>query len=180
MKTIKNRPVATASRAICFLLLGCAMLIPLQAADLSSADKDFMKDAAEGGLAEVTLAKLALSKAKRADVKMFAQQMIRDHSAANKQLQQVASSKNYKLPTGPGVKNDALKARLQVLSGQDFEEAYINSMVDDHKKDVEEFQKESADGTDSDVKSFASQTLPILKEHLNMITTIQGKPVTPK
>ncbi len=163
----------------CCAAATCCMLLVQSgsAASLSSSDKDFMKDAAEGGLAEVTLAKLALTKVSRPDLKMFAQQMITDHSKANDQLKQVAGSKNYKLPTGPGLKNDALKTRLQVLSGQDFEMAYINAMVDDHKNDVQEFQKESESGTDSDVKSFASQTLPILKEHLDMIASIQSKGV---
>ena len=133
---------------------------------ISPADKKFMKDAAEGGIAEVELGRLAAEKASNADVKKFGQRMVDDHQKANDQLKQLAAQKHVELPQEPSAKDKAAKARLEKLSGEQFDRAYMQDMVKDHKKDVADFQRESKTATDPDVKSFASQTLPTLEDHL--------------
>jgi putative membrane protein len=89
-----------------------------------------------------------------------------DHSKANDELKQLASSKGISLPEELSAKDKALKDRLSKLSGPQFDKVYMNNMVIDHKKDVAEFAKESKSGNDSDVKQFAAKTLPTLKDHL--------------
>lgn len=182
-----NRSTTRRSRCAAGILLTCATAvlswglgaIDISAAELTTADTSFLKTAAESGMAEVALAKLALEKTSRPDIKMFANQLITDHTKANNSLKELAASKSVKLPAGPGLKNDAVKARLQMLSGRDFDNDYVNTMVDNHKSEIADFQKESDDASDSDVRKFASVTLPILREHLNMIKVIQGNMVTP-
>src|ERR1051326_6076917 len=66
---------------------------------LASADETFVTKAAQGGLAEVKLGTLATQKASNADVKAFGQQMVDDHSKANDELKQLASTKGITLPT---------------------------------------------------------------------------------
>jgi putative membrane protein len=61
-----------------------------------------------------------------------------------------------------------------MLSGKSFDEAYVKMMVEDHKEDVADFQKESESATDPDVKNFVSKTLPVLQSHLDKITQIQA------
>jgi formate dehydrogenase assembly factor FdhD len=51
----------------------------------------------------------------------------------------------------------------------------MKMMVSDHKKDVAEFKKESKSGKDTDVKSFASTTLPTLQDHLKMAQDAAAK-----
>ncbi len=136
------------------------------AANAKGSDAAFVKKAAEGGLAEVEMGKLAADKASDDDVKKFGQRMVDDHSKANDQLKQVASQKGITIPTEINAKDSAEKDRLSKLSGQDFDRAYMRSMVMDHTKDVAEFKKEAKSGSDSDVKNFASQTLPTLQDHL--------------
>ena len=68
-------------------------------ASMSSADKSFVQKAAVGGLAEVEMGKLAQQKAANDQVKQFGSHMVDDHSKANTELQQVASSKGITLPT---------------------------------------------------------------------------------
>jgi putative membrane protein len=124
---------------------------------------------------EVELGKLAAQKASDADVKSFGQKMVDDHSKANDQLQQLASQKGVTLsPTlSPTKKGDVNK--LAKLSGAAFDRTYVSMMVKDHKKDVADFQKESSKGKDSDVKSWASTTLPTLQDHLKMVQDISSK-----
>ncbi|MGD0987369.1 MAG: DUF4142 domain-containing protein [Candidatus Sulfotelmatobacter sp.] len=137
-----------------------------------SADKKFMRDAAQGGMAEVELGKLATEKASSDDVKRFGQRMVDDHSKANDELKQIASSEGVTLPDTLNAKDKALKVRLSKLSGENFDRAYMESMVKDHKKDVADFQKESASGSDPQVKQFASKTLPTLQDHLQEAQSI--------
>jgi putative membrane protein len=142
---------------------------------LSAADQNFVKKAAEGGMAEVELGKLATEKASSDDVKKFGQRMVDDHGKANDQLKQIASQKGVNVPSDLDAKDKALKDRLSKLSGAEFDRAYMKNMVHDHTKDVAEFRKESKSAKDNDLKNFASQTLPTLEDHLK-----QAKSIAPK
>lgn len=133
---------------------------------LTASDKKFVRTAAEGGLAEVELGQLATQKASSDDVKKFGQRMVDDHSKANDQLKQVAASEGIQIPDKLSAKDQATKARLEKLSGEQFDKAYMRDMVKDHTQDVADFQRESTNGSDPQVKQFASQTLPILQSHL--------------
>src|SRR3954464_917284 len=79
---------------------------------MAAADKAFVMKAAEGGLAEVELGKLAADKASSNDVKQFGQMMVDDHSKANDQLKSVAQQKGITLPTDTDAKHKAEKDRL--------------------------------------------------------------------
>ena len=136
------------------------------------ADTKFMKEAAEGGMAEVALGQLAVEKASSSDVKKFGQRMVDDHSKANDDLKQLASQKHVDLPQNLSAKDKAIKASLENLSGEQFDQAYMRDMVNDHKKDVSDFRRESRSAQDPDVKKFASQTLPTLKDHLKQAESI--------
>ena len=66
----------------------------------------------------------------------------------------------------------ATKAKLDMLSGDSFDKSYVKGMIDDHKEDIKEFQKEISDGKDPQAKAFASATLPTLQTHLQRIESI--------
>jgi putative membrane protein len=142
---------------------------------LSSADREFMSEAATGGLAEVELGRLAAQKGQSADVKRFGQRMVDDHSKANDELKQLAARKGITLPTDLKDEQKKDKDKLSNLSGAEFDKEYMKLMVDDHDKDVKAFQSEAKDGGDADVKAFASKTLPTLEEHQRMAREIKGK-----
>ena len=142
---------------------------------LSASDTKFIKEAAVGGMEEVTLGQMAAQKASNPDVKSFGQRMVDDHSKANDQLKQVAAQKGVTVASTlpPSKQKDVDK--LNKLSGAAFDSAYVSMMVQDHKKDVAEFQKESKHAKDTDVKGFAANTLPTLQDHLKMIQDISAK-----
>lgn len=131
-------------------------------------DQAFVEKAAMGGMAEVELGNLAQQKASSDEVKQFASRMVQDHGKANDELKQIASSKGIDLPTALDKKHRSDVDRLGKMSGAQFDRAYMSHMVDDHKKDVAEFKKASSSARDSDVKGFASKTLPTLQEHLQL------------
>jgi putative membrane protein len=128
-------------------------------------DSRFAMEAAQGGLAEVSMARVALERAANPDVKQFAQRMIDDHTKANGELMQIAQSKNMTLPTGPNAKQRATQARMETLSGTQFEREYLRHEMKDHDKTVKLFERESTNGTDADLQALAARTLPTLHEH---------------
>jgi putative membrane protein len=145
------------------------------ASGVAASDQAFAKEAAIGGLAEVDLGKLAASKASSSDVKQFGQRMVDDHGKANDELKSWASQKNVTLPTELDAKHKSEHARLEKLSGEAFDHAYMTSMVQDHNKDVAAFQRESQSGKDADLKAWAAKTLPTLQDHQKSAKEIASK-----
>lgn len=141
---------------------------------VSVSDKKFVREAAEGGMAEVELGKLATEKASSEEVKKFGQRMVDDHSKAADELKELASSKGIQVPDKLSAKDQMMKDRLSKLSGEQFDRAYMSDMVKDHTQDVADFKLESSSGTDPDVKNFAATTLPTLQDHLR-----QAKEIAP-
>jgi len=153
-------------------------MIGLAAAPMFAADDAFVKKAAEGGMAEVQLGKLAAEKASSDAVKKFGQRMADDHGKANDELKTLAQKKNIALPTDLDAKDKALHDRLEKLSGQAFDRAYMQAMLTDHQKDVSEFRTESKSGSDPDVKAWAAKTLPTLEDHLKQARETNGAVAT--
>jgi putative membrane protein len=137
--------------------------------------QDFVKHAAQGGMAEVSLGKLAADKATDPDVKQFAQRMVDDHSKANEELTNLATAKGMQPPPSPDAQQQALMDRLGKLSGPAFDRAYMQAMVGDHNHDVSEFRTFAQRGTDPDVKAWAAKTLPTLEEHQQLAKTTAAK-----
>lgn len=137
-------------------------------------DEQFLMKAAQGGLMELEVSRLAQEKASSQEIKDFARQLEQDHSAANSKLKELASQKNVDLPTDMG-KHATQVDKLRNLSGDQFDRAWINMQVQHHKKDVNEFTKHSNRAMDSDVKTFASSTVPKLQEHLQKAQELQGQ-----
>ena len=149
-----------------------ALVFTASGALADSPDSSFLKNAAEGGMSEVELGQLAQQKAVNPAVKDFGAMMVRDHTAANEKLKAVAASKQVSLPDSPSLMQKASKAKLDMMSGDSFDKSYVKGMIDDHKADIREFQKEATEGQDPQVKSFAIATLPTLKMHLQKIQSI--------
>jgi putative membrane protein len=143
--------------------------------DDSDAEKDteFAVAAADGGLLEVQLGELAATSASSPQVKQFANMMVDEHSKANEELKTLAKEKNISLPTTLSEKNQERYNDLAKKSGDEFDEAYIDLMVKDHKKDLDEFKKEADKGNDMAIAAWAAGKVPVLQHHLEMAESAQ-------
>jgi len=157
--------------------LGVIALAPAAGAATSasktSADQSFLTKAAGGGRGEVELGKLAQSRASNPQVKQFGQRMVEDHTKANDQLKAALRREGIAAPTAMDPEARESYDRLSKLSGAEFDRAYVEDMVKDHRKDVALFQDEAQHGKDPAVKHFAEQTLPTLQQHLQMAEQLQ-------
>jgi putative membrane protein len=132
---------------------------------MASSDEKFMAKAAQHGKAEVELGRLAADKGSAAAVKEFGERLATDHGKANEELTQLAQQKGVNLPAEPESAHKKAKDRLSKLTGNAFDREFAQQMVRDHDADVRDFDRESKNAKDADVKAWAAKTLPVLKEH---------------
>ncbi|MDX5348050.1 MAG: DUF4142 domain-containing protein [Hymenobacteraceae bacterium] len=136
---------------------------------------EFMTKAASGGMMEVELGKMAQEKAQTQEVKDFGAMMVKDHSAANEELKQLAAQKNITLPDSMSEGHMDHVKELREKTGMDFDKAYMSLMVEDHQEDVEMFEEAANNMQDADVKAFASKTVTTLRQHLDKAKQVKEK-----
>jgi putative membrane protein len=141
----------------------------------TSSDQDFVTKAAQGNSAEVELGKIVAAKTKDPNVKQFAQMMVKDHTTALNELQELAQTKNLNFNDDLPDDAKALQTTFSSDTGKQLDKDYMDNMVEDHQKDVQEFTDQSQKAKDPDVKQWASKTLPTLQKHLEKAQQIDAK-----
>ena len=163
-------------------LLGGTAAIAEEAAPLAGPDTQFVAKAIRDGMAEVEMGKAAAEKASHAEVKQFAERMVKDHGEANQKLLELA--KKHKIeaegtygtpPLRPAEEETAKQHEMSGMSGGQFDRAYMAAMVEDHEKAVSAFADEAKNGKDAEVRDLASALLPALEEHLRMAKSLSGQ-----
>jgi putative membrane protein len=133
---------------------------------LSSKGASFVKEASAGNQSEIALARLAQTKAQNSEVKNLAQMLQQDHQQAQEKLQSIAQAHGIQLDSTPSFSQRRTQAKLEKLSGADFDQQYAKDMLEDHAADIKKFQKASETIEDADVKQYAAENLPKLQTHL--------------
>ena len=136
---------------------------------LSSADKQFVMDAASSGMYEVEAGQAAAAKGGNDAVRMLGQHMVKDHTDANQKLMDIARQKGIMMPPAMNEHDKDMLTKLNNLSGSAFDDEYVRQQKAAHQQAISKFQREAKSGSDADIKNFAAQTLPTLKEHQQMI-----------
>lgn len=142
---------------------------------LSAADRKFINEAAEGGMAEVQLGQLALKRGSSDAVKQYAQQMIDEHTTVNNELMAIATQKGVTPPKAISGKHEKVRAKLSKLSGTSFDQAYMKEAgIKAHTQQAALFQRQAEQGQDPDLKAFAAKTLPAVQQHLQEAQAMTG------
>ena len=161
------------------LSLGFALMVGVVSAagaqsTVASADSRFMMDAAAGGMRELELSRLAVSKAKRPEVRSLAQMLVDDHTMVAAELTELAARKNVSLPMEMSAEQLAERDQLSKLSGAAFDDAYLKAMVKGHERGIGLFTKEASSGGDTDAKAWSGKILPKLQAHLSKVQELEG------
>ena len=138
-------------------------------------DQTFVTKAAAAGKHEVMLGELAKNQATSPDVKKFGERMIADHTKANEQLMAAAKAANIAVPGGLPEEKMKHMEHFKALKGAEFDQAYTKHMVENHEKAVKLFTNASQNLKDPGLKDFATKTLPVIKEHLEMARKLGGQ-----
>ncbi|MFC5272251.1 DUF4142 domain-containing protein [Adhaeribacter terreus] len=129
----------------------------------------FQAMAASSDMFEVLSSVQAKAKARNAEVKKFAEQMITDHSKTSDELKQIATKRNFKLPPTPLAFHQRMLSKLSNEKDMDeFDKEYMDMQVTAHTKAVELFESAAKHQTDPELKAFAARHLPTLRMHLDM------------
>lgn len=137
------------------------------AADLSSQDKSFMEKAGEAGHYELEAAAMALSKSKDKQVQDFARMMEKEHKQLSQELGDLAREREFVLPDDPSLGQNAKLLLLKGKEGIQFDVSYAETLgIDAHHEAIELFQEQAEKGDDDEIRGFAQDSLPILKQHL--------------
>lgn len=136
-------------------------------------DAKFATEAANGGMAEVEFARVALTKTTNTAIKDFANMMLNDHGKANEELKAIATDKNITLPTAIDDEHQKKLDKLNEKTGRDFDKEYADAMVNGHQKMLDLMKKESEKGHDPELRAFATKTIPVVQSHLDLIKKIR-------
>lgn len=145
---------------------------------LSASDTRFVKEAAQGGIMEVKIGYMGVQNGQSSQVKNLGQKLIQDHTAANKELEQLAARKGVVIPQDLDAHHQQELDRLSKMTGAQFDQAFIKHAIDDHQKDIRKFQNAAEKANDQDLRAFAQRTLPVLQQHLDMAKSAQQAPTT--
>ncbi len=137
-------------------------------------DAEFMVEAAELDMMEIELGKIALNST-NAEVKAHGQMMIDEHTKAANEMKALAAAKGVTLPAS--LTEDGMEAakKLRDKKAEDFNEAYIDMMVDNHEKAVTKFENNADRSDDPEIKAWATKTLAALRTHLEHSRALQEK-----
>jgi putative membrane protein len=149
-------------------LLTAALVLAAIPALAAAPDAKFAMQAAQGGMAEVQMGQLALSKSRNAVVRAFAQKMVTDHTANNAKLAAIMRSEGMSVPTTVDPASRAMMTKLQGLSGAAFNSAYMSGQVRGHQQMQILMQSEANGGKDARLVAYAKTTLTAVNQHLNM------------
>jgi putative membrane protein len=146
------------------------------AAGMASAggDADFVQNAAQTDMLEIQAGQLASDKGQSPEVKKFAGMLVKDHEAASKQLQQIAQNKDVQIPQTLSPDKQQSLQKLQGMSGAEFDKAFSQEMVNGHEKAVQMYEQAAQSAQDPEIRAFAEEKLPTLREHLKLAQSLPG------
>ncbi|WP_207433997.1 DUF4142 domain-containing protein [Sabulibacter ruber] len=128
-------------------------------------EASFLTEAASSNMMEMQLAKLALERSSRSEIKEFARMILNHHAKASEELTTLASGMNLTLPTGLMPDHQELVDKLSKLTGNEFDKKYMDEIEEAHERDIALYEVVSTAAPTTTVKAFAIRTLPVLRMH---------------
>lgn len=128
-------------------------------------DSVFVSLASQANFAEIAAGQIAADSATDSTVADFGAMMVADHTAAQQQLQSIASQLGISIPTSVSGDQQRFIDSLFTLKGRTFDSVYIHRQVLDHQRTITFFKEESAHGLQKDIKAWMYQTLPAITVH---------------
>lgn len=140
-----------------------------------SPEVNFAISAASSDMFEVESSKVALEKSGREDVKAFAQHMVEDHGKTTEKLKAAATADGVGPFSAPDSKRAQMIKNAQQAKDDHFDATYLSLQVQGHQEAVALFEKYASDGAGANLKAFATESLPTLKQHLEEAQALSSK-----
>ena len=160
---IRTRPALVAAAAL--MLAGVAHAAPPSA--------DFVAKAGAGDLYEKTSSQLVLASTHNASLRRFATEMVKDHSKSTQMVKSAAlRSGLHPKPPALDAKQQGLLADLRKAKGADRDHLYLDQQKQAHADALSLMQDYAATGSDAALRKAASQIVPVVKHHIEMLNNI--------
>lgn len=139
-------------------------------------NQDFVTQASSSNMFEIAAGSLAVSQGVNADVKHYGEHMVTDHRKAGLEMEALAKDKGWSVPSTVLAQHQRMLDTLKDMSGALFDKKFAAMMVMSHKQTVALFEQAADDRgvPDGQLRSFAQQKLPVLKEHLEEANDLQA------
>src|SRR4249920_2293895 len=164
------------------LLLGTAgaLLLVAQSFAQTPATSEFVNKVAQSDMLEIQSSQFVAPNAD-ADTKPFAERMIREHTETSNELKQLVQSGKVHadLPSMLDAEHQKKLDDLKKLSGRELDRQYDRMQLQAHQEAVDLFGRYAQGGDNTDLKAWASKTLPHLREHLTMAQKLDQARATP-
>ena len=159
------------------MLIGTAVLAPVRARAQgpSDDDKKFLAFAAQADQNEIAVSEVAEKKATNPAVKAFAQRMVREHKQMTASMKPYAEKWGLTAPAGPDADHQKEIDKLNGMSGADFDERYMDDMVDDHGTALDKFTSEAKDTKDTKFQKAVIEGKTHVAAHKNMAYDLKKK-----
>lgn len=164
--------------AMVIFLGGTALLCGGAAQAQNMTDKQFVTDAISGDIGEIEFGQLAQARGATPGVRDFGRTLESDHGQARLQMTAVATSLGVTPPTGAKSEAREEYKKLSSLQGAAFDAEFLRAMVEDHQKDIQDFQAEAKTGSGPAPK-MAAQQLPTLQKHLMTAQSLEKEAIAP-
>ncbi|WP_432928386.1 DUF4142 domain-containing protein [Microbispora sp. CA-135349] len=142
--------------------------------DVSDKDKAFLVAAHQDNLAEIQGGQTAERQAAKQSVKDAGRKWVEDHTSLDNQVKRVAEKLKVELPGQPSEEQQAELRRLSAKSGAAFDRAWVDAQIRDHRKTLLALDEEVSSGSSQEVKNLAQAAKPVVKEHLDLVESIQS------
>lgn len=131
-------------------------------------DNQFIRSAAEAGIADIKISELAVQKGSPA-IKDLAQKMVSDHMTINKDLGDVADEMGVLLPKKMNKDQQSEYDKLNSLSGKDFDTEYVSYMAREHFHDLHAFHSEATAASTPALQEEVVRALRTMHDHIGLI-----------
>jgi len=157
--------LVTACLGLAALLTAAALLA---AAGLTKSDEAFLKMAADANMTEAHMGKVAENQGAVAGVRDFGQTLVKDHTQAYDQLEELAQKVGAPIPNGIDIAKDRPDERLIHMSGAKFDHDFVRDEVSSHREAIGAFRREAEHGQNPEVRAYAKKMVPVLEKHLHI------------
>jgi putative membrane protein len=160
--------------ALCLLLATALSIAVAAAPELNPEGLEFLRLVARDDLLQMEAARLAAAKGTSPAVHAFADATLRSRSRVQDSLAQLAQRRGVALPTALDPRSaPPVLDELRHKSGAPFDLAYSEAMLEANRGAVRRFEQAAhSDTQDPEVKAFAAEQLPRLRDYLRMAQTL--------
>lgn len=150
----------------------CTTAAALPGQSLTTADRDFLVQAWQNSLAQISLGRLVVDKSGDPNVRSFAFRMMQDHSLIINDLRPYTIQAGGKEPEKLTQQQKDAYAALKAKSGISFDRAYVSLMVEQTLQTLVAYAKETARVKDPNLQPIMAKELPTVREHTQIIDGI--------